>query len=113
MTLKARPGTGTHSPSALKCARGRVVNVFNRKILQVTVCKKLRGSKGNTQHLKHPINHHDMKLDRIARGSRCALKEGGWCGRCCPRWQVTQELDFAYIIEFCSTGKGFTQGHGC
>jgi hypothetical protein len=26
---------------------------------------------------------------------------------------LADELDFAYVIEFCSTGKGFTQGQGC
>lgn len=50
---------------------------------------------------------------RMAFGAPAELgrKTGGAEG-CCPRWQVTQ-LDFAYMIEFCSTGKGFTQGQGC
>lgn len=55
-----------------------------------------------------------VKHGRMAFGAPAGLgrKTGGAEG-CCPRWQVTQELDFAYIIEFCSTGKGFTQGQGC
>lgn len=64
MMLKASLGTDI-TPFFLlfKCARERTVNVLNRNILQVTVCKKLRGSKeiNTKRHLKYPLSHHDRK----------------------------------------------------
>lgn len=47
------------------------------------------------------------------RAPWCALKEWGADGCCPPGRSLADELDFAYVIEFCSTGKGFTQGQGC
>lgn len=91
-----------------------MVNILTEKYRKVMHVKNSESQrKTNTQHLKHPINHHDMKPQNRQRGLPVCSDRGGRCWRVLScagvgGGRVTSYKEGLHTLyrEFCSRVRG-------